>query len=146
MHATNKFGDVDVWNLAFNMDDARWCVVRDMNNALMFDGYIRAFSDVGENVELLLTQVHVYNEQTAELCYEADRMYLARKRDDLTIQFQIQDLNQGKEPTDGGKNDKNSADPSSTGGDGKEGGTESAQHEYIPPGQASRELSSEQQR
>ena len=78
LKVTTKFAELDVWNFAFNLDDARWCVVRDMANQLMFQGYIRAFSDVGEAVELLLTQVSVYDEKTSELCYQADRMYLSR--------------------------------------------------------------------
>ena len=86
--ASKKFGEPDVWNFAFNLNNARWCTVRDFNNKLMFQGYIRAFSDVGESAELLLTDVTVYNESTGELCYQADRMYLSRKKDDLTIQFQ----------------------------------------------------------
>ena len=55
----------------------------------MFQGYIRAFSDIDDPAELLLTQVCVYNEQTGKLLYEADHLYLARSRSDLTIELPV---------------------------------------------------------
>jgi hypothetical protein len=128
---TNKFAEPDVWNFAFNMDEARWCVVRDMANNLMFQGYAQAFSDVGEFSELLLTQVSVYDEKTAELRYEADRIYLARKKDDWTIQFQ--DLPQGEGTSNGEGNhktgaDQGNADTAHAVGDRTEGLPEPAEH------------------
>ena len=136
---TTKFAELDVWNFAFNLDDARWCVVRDMENNLMFHGYIRAFSDVGEASELLLTQVEVYDEKTSELCYQADRIYLARKKDNLTIQFY--DTPQGEEIVDGGKTETaderaGKSDSSVAGRNATEGEPESGQHQHVPTGQA----------
>lgn len=85
---TNKFGDPDVWTRTLNTENLQWCVVRDLSRQLMFQGYIVYFSDVEEVRELFLAQVQVYNEQTAELSYSAEYMYLARKRDDVTVEFQ----------------------------------------------------------
>jgi putative flippase GtrA len=133
---TNKFAETDVWNFSFNMDDARWCVVRDMPNNLMFQGYAQAFSDVGEFSELLLTQVSVYDEKTAELRYEADRIYLARKKDDWTIQFQ--NLPQGEGTSNAEQNykartDDGQADSANAGGNGTEGRAEPAEHDCGSP-------------
>jgi len=80
---TPKFGQPNVWSFALNSPDVRWATVRDLQNNLMFQGYIRAFSDVEDPVEVLLTQVQVYNEREGEFLYEADHMYLARRREDL---------------------------------------------------------------
>ena len=60
----------------------------------MFQGYIRAFSDVEDPAEILLTEVSVYNEHSGELLYQADHIqadhiYLARSKNDLTIEFPI---------------------------------------------------------
>ncbi len=148
LKVTTKFAELDVWNFAFNLDDARWCVVRDMANHLMFQGYIRAFSDVGEAAEVLLTQVSVFDEKTSELCYQADRMYLARKKDDLTIQFY--DTPQGEGVSHGrGQNDQaiaetGNGDSATAGRNGTEGQPESPQHQHLPSAQAGGQLSHEQ--
>lgn len=84
---SRKFGDPDVWSFALNSQEIRWANVRDLQNKLIFAGYIYAFSDEEESAELLLTQVIVYNEVTGEELYQAERMYLSRKIDDLTIEF-----------------------------------------------------------
>jgi Family of unknown function (DUF6338) len=136
LKVTNKFAEADVWNYAFNIDEARWCVVRDMAHNLMFQGYVQAFSDVGDFSELLLTQVSVYDEKMAELRYEADRIYLARKKDDWTIQFQ--DLPQGQETSNGGQNhearaQQANADSSDATGYGAEGRSEPTEHNGSPP-------------
>lgn len=86
--ATGKFGDPNVWSFAMNSKELRWVVVRDLQKDLMFQGYIRAFSDIDEKVaELLLVSVHVFRESTGQKLYETDTMYLARKPDDITIEF-----------------------------------------------------------
>jgi hypothetical protein len=86
---TRKFGQPNVWSFALNANEVKWATVRDLDKNLMFQGYIRAFSDVEDPAEILLTQVSVYNEKTGELLYEADHVYLARDRADLTIEFPI---------------------------------------------------------
>jgi len=86
---TKKFGQPSVWSFALNANEVRWATVRDLENNLVFQGYIRAFSDVEDPAELLLTQVCVYNETTGELLYEADHMYLARDKSNLTVEFPV---------------------------------------------------------
>jgi hypothetical protein len=84
---SRKFGHPNVWALALNMPQIRWAVVRDLARNFMFSGYIRAFSEVEDVAELLLTNVIVYNEQTGQECYRADHIYLSRKKDDITVEF-----------------------------------------------------------
>ena len=43
---TPKFGQPNVWSFALNANEVKWATVRDLQNNLMFQGYIRAFSDV----------------------------------------------------------------------------------------------------
>lgn len=86
---TPRFGQPNVWSFALNAKEVKWATVRDLRNNLMFQGYIRAFSDVEDPAELLLTQVSVYNEQTGKLVYTADHMYIARDRSDLTVEFPV---------------------------------------------------------
>ena len=87
---TKKFGQPDVWSFAFNTNEVEWATIRDLERNQMFQGYIRAFSDIEEGrKEVLLTEVTVYNETTGERLYEADHMYLARNRDNITIEFQL---------------------------------------------------------
>lgn len=85
---TRKFGELDVWGFAVSTQ-ARWVVLRDLENNLMYQGYLDTFSDdIDNGIQLILTQAAVYNETTGELLYEAPLVYLARKRDCLTIEFQ----------------------------------------------------------
>ncbi|HVU87052.1 MAG TPA: DUF6338 family protein [Pirellulales bacterium] len=94
---TKKFGPPNVWSFAFNINEVKWATVRDLEAKLMFQGYIRAFSDVEDQAEVLLTQVCVYNEATGKLLYEADHMYLARPKDNMTVEFPLtkQELSEG---------------------------------------------------
>ena len=89
LRITPKFGQPNVWSFALNANEVKWATVRNLQNNLMFQGYIRAFSDVENPTEILLTQVCVYNEKTGDRLYEADTIYLARDRSGLTIEFPI---------------------------------------------------------
>lgn len=84
---SNKFGDPDVWSFVFNSGDVTWATLRDIEQGFMFSGYVRAFSDVEESAELVMTEVIVYNEKTGEELYRADRVYLARAKNNLTIEI-----------------------------------------------------------
>jgi hypothetical protein len=133
--ATNRFGDPNVWSFALNAPDATWCVVRDLQNKLMFQGYVAAFSDVEDVAELVLTDVIVYNEETSEECYRAKRLYIGRKRDELTVEFQFPKEAQGD--TDGGQTEQISCPER---GSNKEGGCEPAEQQRSAPSETRRQL------
>lgn len=82
-----KFGDANVWSRTFNSKETQWATVRDIERELMFSGYVEAFSDVEDVAELLLGQVEVYNEKTGAKLYEADHLYLSRRKEDLTVEI-----------------------------------------------------------
>lgn len=86
---STKFGELDVWQYAMESENTDWVTVRDLARNLMFCGYKVAYSDAEPHAELLLTHVRIYNESTGALLYEADRMYLSRPKNDLTIEFPV---------------------------------------------------------
>jgi hypothetical protein len=87
LHVTNKFGDLDVWSYIMNSEIPEWVVIRDIENDLMYEGYIKAFSDSSEIDELFLIYVKVYTNKTAEKLYEVPGLYLPQKREKLVIEF-----------------------------------------------------------
>ena len=84
-----KFGDIDVWSHTFNSSELTdaWVVVRDINHDLAYEGWVNAFSETAEANELLLREVRVYKNTTAEFLYEVESLYISRKREELTIEF-----------------------------------------------------------
>lgn len=50
-------------------------------------GWVRAFSDPEQKRELILQDVDIYTNDTGEYCYSAPLMYLARQRDDMTVEI-----------------------------------------------------------
>jgi hypothetical protein len=89
MGVSRHFGDMDVWAYTFNSTDVanEWVVVRDLNHDLMFEGWVSEFSDTFAENELLIREVKVYRSSTAEFLYQVDALYLARNRNNLTIEF-----------------------------------------------------------
>jgi len=85
---TNKYGDESVWDYFHNKDGIEWVTVRDKNKDLMYVCWIEAYSDDGtEYDELLLRDVTVYKNSTAEKQYEVDEMYVSSKRENITIEI-----------------------------------------------------------
>ncbi len=86
LKATSRFGDEDVWDYINRSPDIRWVYVRDHKLKLYYYGWIQVFSDPYKERELLLRQVDVYDNDTGQLLYKTDVMYLCRKKEDLTIE------------------------------------------------------------
>lgn len=85
---TRKFADDDVWGFTFNSDDLdQWVTVRDHANDLMYSGWINAFSDNSRDAEVLLRDVSVYKNSTAEPLYQTGCMYIFRSRERITVEF-----------------------------------------------------------
>ena len=85
IQATKRIGDEDIWDYFNRSPDIVWVNVRDHKLDLYYYGRIEAWSDSGEERELLLRKVEVYKNSTAEFLYESDVVYISRKPDDLTI-------------------------------------------------------------
>lgn len=91
IRATTRFGDEDVWDFVHRSPDVRgsWVVVRDHKLNLYYSCWIQAFSDSGKERELLLRDVDVYDNTSAECRYKTPVMYLSREKDDLTIETRL---------------------------------------------------------
>jgi hypothetical protein len=82
---TRRFGDEDVWDYFSRSPDIKWVYVRDHKLDLYYYGWIQAWSDPYKERELLLREVEVYDNASAEFLYSSDVVYLSRKQEDLTI-------------------------------------------------------------
>lgn len=87
--ATRRFGDEDVWDYLNRSPDIKWVYVRDHKHDLYYFGWIQAWSDPYKERELLLREVDVFKNSTAEHLYTTDVVYLSRARDDLTIEANL---------------------------------------------------------
>ena len=93
IQATKRIGDEDIWDYFNRSPDIVWVNVRDHKLDLYYYGRIEAWSDSGEERELLLRKVEVYKNSTAEFLYESDVVYISRKPDDLTIDADLSSNN-----------------------------------------------------
>lgn len=84
---TKKFNAIDVWMHAFDQPGVLWANIRDASCDMMYQGYILATSEETETREIFLSDVNVYNEATGKFLYKADRMYVSRDRNAMTIEL-----------------------------------------------------------
>lgn len=84
---TKKFGDQDVWGFLMNSSNTEWVTVRDIENNIMYDGWVKAFSDNAKEAELLLEDVAVYKNDTGEYLYNIDAQYLSLNRGKISIEI-----------------------------------------------------------
>ncbi|HFJ9403496.1 DUF6338 family protein [Bacillus sp. (in: firmicutes)] len=84
---TKKFGQLDVWSYVFDSPDIDWIIVRDLENNLMYQGWVEAFSDTYDNNELFIRDVYVYRNSTAEELYFMQGIYIAKDTANLIIEF-----------------------------------------------------------
>jgi hypothetical protein len=83
--STKHYGDEDVWAYLFHTKRIGYVVVRDHNLELAYFGFVEFYSDDRENRELLLKDVVICKNNTGEILYKLDRMYISRNEHDLTI-------------------------------------------------------------
>jgi len=98
--ATKRIGDEDIWDYFNRSPDIVWVNVRDHKLDLYYYGRIEAWSDSGQDRELLLKEVEVYKNSTAEFLYKSDVVYISRKADDLTIDADLSS-NDSSDDSDG---------------------------------------------
>lgn len=84
---TKKFGELDVWGFMMNSKDVTWVTVRDIENNLMYDGWVRAFSDNSKEAEILLEDVKVYSNDSGALLYDVESQYLSLDRPKIVIEM-----------------------------------------------------------
>lgn len=89
---SKKFGDVDLWSYVMNSNIQPWVVIRDIEHDLMYEGYIKVFSDstdINEGYEVFLSDVKVYKNSTADELYEIPGIYLNVNRNYCTVEFPL---------------------------------------------------------
>lgn len=85
---TKQFGEPDVWSYILNSESpTEWVIVRDIQNNLAYYGWVTAFSDIVKDSELFIRDVIVVNNTTGERLYTTPALYIARNRDNITIEF-----------------------------------------------------------
>lgn len=88
LRVTNRHGHVDLWNYIMNSTDIPpWVVVRDLENDIMYEGWIEGFSDSTEIDELYIRDVKVYQNSTADLLYSTPGLYIPTRRESLIMEF-----------------------------------------------------------
>ena len=71
-----------------NKRDSEWVVVRDLEDDLIYEGWIVAFSDsTADFDEMLLTDAQVYRNSTGEELYKVSGLYLSMRHGNKTIEF-----------------------------------------------------------
>jgi len=84
---SKNFGDLNVWSYIMNSPIYPWIRIRDIENDLMYEGWVEVFSDSEKVDELFIRDVKVYTNKTAKPLYETPGLYLPRKRKNLVIEF-----------------------------------------------------------
>jgi hypothetical protein len=84
---SKKLGELDVWGFIFNEEHIEYATIRDHLNDLVYDGWIRAFSDNAKNAEVVLGDAAVYRNSTGELLYQVGVLYLSLDRKNIAIEF-----------------------------------------------------------
>jgi hypothetical protein len=90
--ATHRFGDEDVWEYFHNSPDTgSWLYVRDHKEELVYYGWLEAYSESGDDRELLLSDVEVYSDETDEPLDTVPLLYVSRDAYDFTIEIPPKD-------------------------------------------------------
>jgi hypothetical protein len=86
--ATKRYGDEDVWEFMFNSSraEAEYCHLRDFDKKITYAGWVDSYSETAKQRELVLRDVIVWNFEGQQL-FEVPRVYLARKSDNIDIEF-----------------------------------------------------------
>jgi hypothetical protein len=90
--ATHRYGDEDVWEYFHNSPDTgSWLYVRDHKENLVYYGWLEAYSESGDDRELLLSDVEVYTDETDEPLDTVPLLYVSRDAYDFTIEIPPKD-------------------------------------------------------
>ncbi len=97
--ATKRTGDEDIWDVFHTSLKVRWLFVRDHKLGLMYYGFVRHYSDLGKDRELVLENVDVFSNDTAEFCYSVPVLHVCRSKFDLTLEVpaELGDNNSGEQ-------------------------------------------------
>jgi hypothetical protein len=88
INATKRYGDEDVWDYTFNSGRAEveHIHLRDFDKKITYAGWVEAFSESEKQREVRLRDVIVYDFE-GKVLFETPRVYLARKADNIDLEF-----------------------------------------------------------
>lgn len=86
LRVSSKFGDLDVWSHFLASPDVGWVSVRDLEADTTYEGWLDAYSDSGDDAQILLRDVRVYKSSMGAELYRMSRVYLARDKHVLVIE------------------------------------------------------------
>jgi hypothetical protein len=97
--ATKTYGDEDVWDFTFNSSQAEveYVHYRDLENKIVYSGWVNTFSETDKLRELVLRDAQVFDFD-GNLMFEIPLLYLARKPDNIHLEFPYSVRNKGNRP------------------------------------------------
>jgi len=87
--ASHKYGDEELYMYFLNHEDIQAIYLRDKTKGLTYHGDVIAFDETDGYKELVLSNVHVYGYDDSQWYYDIDKLYVARSKDDITIEVPI---------------------------------------------------------
>lgn len=87
LRITRKRGSLDLWSYVLGSPDANWVLVRDLQFAFTYFGWLEEFSETAQTAELWLRDVEVFDSNTATKLYDTDALYLTRDPRTLVIEI-----------------------------------------------------------
>jgi hypothetical protein len=94
---SNKYGDENLYSYFLNADNVNEVYIRDYENNLTYHGLVDSFSETEEICEIVLLDVAIYSNKDGTLNNTLDKVYLARPKNNLTIELPIT-LEKNEEP------------------------------------------------
>jgi hypothetical protein len=86
---SDKLDEISLWNKVFDSSLNHWIVIRDIQNDLMYRGWVDSFSDGLDKNEILLRDVEVYRNSEQGVLYSVPGLYISFNKDEnLMIEFQ----------------------------------------------------------
>lgn len=100
LKVSNKYGDENLYSYFLNAKNVKEVYVRDLENNSTYHGMIDSYSETDDTCEIVLWDVAVYsNENTSDLLYLLDKVYLSRPKNNITIELPIKKENNGETTT-----------------------------------------------
>lgn len=93
LYLTKRLNEVDIWGFTLNSPDIdSWVTVRHHENGKVYQGWVRAYSDGGDERELVLADVQVYasSSENPEELVEVDSipvLYLGLDRKNVVLEL-----------------------------------------------------------
>lgn len=83
---TSKYGEENLYTYFLNASNVQQVYIRDIENKITYHGYVDAYAETDNFVEITLYSVKVYEYITSEFMYDVDRIYLSRTKNNLIIE------------------------------------------------------------